>query len=182
MKKPDFKLSAEDVELFRNAVKGTTPLRHDKITPQPKKTSPRKISAQEMEKPVPDYIEREYIPAVEADERLLFERPGLQHKTWKKLRKGRFPVEARLDLHGCTVERAGQRLHHFIRSCHDQGKRSVIIVHGRGHRSAGSKPVLKAQVNHWLRNEALVLAFCSAQICDGGTGALYVLLKNRRPE
>ena len=57
--------------------------------------------------------------------------------------------------------------------------RHVIIVHGKGFRSQ-SKPVIKPLVNHWLKQADEVLAFCSAQPQDGGTGAVYVLLRKSR--
>jgi DNA-nicking Smr family endonuclease len=37
--------------------------------------------------------------------------------------------------------------------------------------------VLKQKVNDWLRQKNEVLAFCSARPNDGGSGAVYVLLK-----
>ena len=57
------------------------------------------------------------------------------------------------------------------------GKRCVRIVHGKGLSSEGKLPVLKVKVNSWLRQKDDVLAFCSARPQDGGTGAVYVLLK-----
>jgi DNA-nicking Smr family endonuclease len=38
--------------------------------------------------------------------------------------------------------------------------------------------MLKRKVNYWLRLYEQVLAFCSANRRDGGTGAVYVLLRN----
>jgi DNA-nicking Smr family endonuclease len=61
------------------------------------------------------------------------------------------------------------------------GKRSVLIVHGRG-LSSPSKPVLKAKVYEWLTSgqwRKWVIAFSSARSYDGGTGATYVLLRQR---
>jgi DNA-nicking Smr family endonuclease len=53
----------------------------------------------------------------------------------------------------------------------------VRIIHGKGKSSEGKLPVLKGKVNSWLRQKGEVLAFCSARPNDGGTGAVYVLLK-----
>jgi DNA-nicking Smr family endonuclease len=53
----------------------------------------------------------------------------------------------------------------------------VRIIHGKGNTSLGKMPVLKGRVNSWLRQKNEVLAFCSARPNDGGTGAVYVLLK-----
>jgi DNA-nicking Smr family endonuclease len=42
-------------------------------------------------------------------------------------------------------------------------------------------PILKNEVNEWLRQIELVLAFCSARPEDGGRGAVYALLQaNKR--
>jgi DNA-nicking Smr family endonuclease len=57
--------------------------------------------------------------------------------------------------------------------------RCARIVHGKGNGSWQKQPVLKVKLNHWLRQRDEVLAFCSARGNDGGTGAVYVLIKNR---
>ena len=58
------------------------------------------------------------------------------------------------------------------------GKRCVRIVHGRGHGSPGREGVLRQLVKGWLARRRDVLAFCHAPSCDGGQGALWVLLKS----
>jgi DNA-nicking Smr family endonuclease len=54
----------------------------------------------------------------------------------------------------------------------------VRIVHGKGKRSGNRGPVLKHLVNHWLQRMDAVLAFGSARAVDGGSGAVYVLLRS----
>ena len=93
---------------------------------------------------------------------------------------GKNPIENHLDLHGMTVVEARQTLLQFIAECEGSGIRNVLVVHGKGYSSPNNKPVIKAYVNHWLKLSPTVLAFCSAQPSDGGTGAVYVLLKNSR--
>jgi len=107
---------------------------------------------------------------------LSFSRSGLQHKVLKKLRQGKQPVEQVLDLHGLTVELARAELLEFLNECKALGLRHVIIVHGKGYRSK-NKAVIKPMLNRWLREVDDVLAFHSAQPRDGGSGAVYVLLK-----
>jgi len=94
----------------------------------------------------------------------------------EKLRLGNNPIEHTLDLHGMTVDHARNALLRFLGECEAAGIRHVIIVHGKGFRSK-DKPVIKSMVNRWLRATKTVLAFHSAQPKDGGTGAVYVLLK-----
>jgi DNA-nicking Smr family endonuclease len=99
----------------------------------------------------------------------------------KRLHKGEFSVQAHIDLHGLTVEQARQAFEHFLRESTATGKRMVLIVHGRG-LSSPAAPILKSKVIEWLSTgpwRKWVMAFTSARLCDGGTGATYVLLRKR---
>ena len=66
----------------------------------------------------------------------------------------------------------------FITSVREHGKRCVRIIHGKGYGSSNKGPVIKPLVNQWLRKRSEILAFCSARPVDGGTGAVYVLIKS----
>lgn len=109
---------------------------------------------------------------------LAFKRPGIQHGVYRKLKQGRYPAEARLDLHRMNVKRARREIYAFLGECHELGLRSVLIVHGKGERSSNAEAggVLKGFVNCWLRELHPVQAFHSAPPAQGGTGAVYVLL------
>lgn len=124
-----------------------------------------------------EFIERDYVAPVAAEESLFFARPGLQHRLKQRLKRGDIPLDAHLDLHGQTIAEAGDTLAQFLREAQQNGCRCVLVVHGKGQRSQQGKPVLKSQVNHWLRQHDAVLGFCSAQARHGGSGALYVLLR-----
>ena len=104
---------------------------------------------------------------------------GVQDKLIKKLRRGQLRPQADIDLHGMTRAVALQELQAFITTCQSRGINCIHIVHGKGLQSDGGKAVLKPSVAAWLRQIPTVLAYCPAQIQDGGDGALYVLLKRR---
>jgi DNA-nicking Smr family endonuclease len=107
---------------------------------------------------------------------------GLDPNLVRRLRAGDFAYQAYLDLHGMTAEEARVSLDRFLARAHRNGQRCVLIVHGRGLNSKDQIPVLKNRVTTWLTRGAwarLVLAFTSARACDGGVGALYVLLRRR---
>ncbi len=108
-----------------------------------------------------------------------FKRPGVQNGVYRKLRLGRYPADARLDLHRMTVAIARRELYDFIRECHEFGLRSVMVIHGKGESRAQRErsSILKAWVNRWLRELDVVQAFHSAQPHHGGTGAVYILLR-----
>jgi DNA-nicking Smr family endonuclease len=107
---------------------------------------------------------------------LSFHRAGVRIQVMRRLRRGLYPTEDELDLHGMTQAEARNRLADFIARSRDSGRRCVRIIHGKGSRSARG-PVLKTAVNLWLRRHMDVMAFTSARAIDGGTGAVYVLLR-----
>lgn len=109
-------------------------------------------------------------------------RDGLDRAKAERLRRGKLPIEATLDLHGLRQAEAHRRLEHFLADCQAAGKRCVVVVTGKGvHQEQGG--VLRTAVPRWLNeapNRARVLSFDYAQQKHGGTGALYILLRRRR--
>lgn len=175
-------LTKEDIELFRDSVKGTRPLDHDdkaSTSPEPRKFLKKRTpqfgeSPPHQPEPFISIPEREL---VSPEQTLFFARPGLQHQLLRKLRNDKLRIEATLDLHGLTVHQAQTELQNFIQRSQQNHSRWVRIIHGKGQRSQTNIPVLKNYVNQWLRAQSVVLAFCSASAKHGGVGALTVLLK-----
>jgi DNA-nicking Smr family endonuclease len=95
----------------------------------------------------------------------------------KNLHEGRFSVQDTLDLHGTVMEEAETLVCSFLKEARRKSFRCIKIVHGRGLRSPNG-PVLKKAVIRWLsvHYRKQVIAFATARQCDGGLGALYVLL------
>ncbi|EJF89472.1 hypothetical protein ME1_00242 [Bartonella vinsonii subsp. arupensis OK-94-513] len=96
-----------------------------------------------------------------------------------KIAKGHYPLEARLDLHGCMQEEAYFFLKKFLQSSQQNGLRYVLVITGKG-RSLGSDGALYRFVPHWLSTPAFryyVHAFEHAARHHGGGGALYVWLR-----
>src|SRR5262245_1710525 len=104
------------------------------------------------------------------------------HLLLEPLRTGRFAVQAHLDLHGLAVREARESLEKFIRRSLHLGHGCVRIIHGRGRHSLGGHALLKEHLQRWLGTRRMarhIVAYASAQLCDGGGGALYVLLRKR---
>lgn len=114
---------------------------------------------------------------IDANAVVEFKRPGVQLGVYKKLRLGKYDSQARLDLHGMTVEVARREVEQFIKDCMLYELRVVTLVHGKGTRSSGGKALLKSHCVQWLEQISDVVAFHSAQPQHGGNGALYVLLR-----
>ena len=102
---------------------------------------------------------------------------GVDRATAERLKRGRYQVEARLDLHGMTQAEAHRALAGFVGRSRAAGRRCVLVITGHGRMTGG---VLKSAVPRWLAEPGLrpdVLAITPAQPRAGGDGALYVLLR-----
>jgi len=105
------------------------------------------------------------------------ERAGIDGRTQRRLFRGDVPVDRRLDLHGLTAARAESRLAQLIETAARDGCRCVLVITGKG---AG---ILRGHVPQWLKRQPLsplILALAEARPNDGGSGALYVLLRRKR--
>lgn len=98
----------------------------------------------------------------------------------KLLRQGRLAPEAKLDLHGLTREEAQAKVRYFLEDSVYQGKKTVLIVTGRG-KGSGGEPVLRAEVERYLGilTGACVSEWGRAPRRYGGEGALVVFLKGK---
>jgi DNA-nicking Smr family endonuclease len=114
---------------------------------------------------------------LETDTTLSFRRPGVGPEVTRKLRRGVWVIQAQLDLHGLRSDEARTQLAAFLREASRQGLRCLRVIHGKGHGSPGRQPVLKSKVKSWLVQKDGVMAFAQARACDGGHGALLVLLR-----
>ncbi len=172
-------ISAEDKALFRAHVGKVRPVEANQapVKPRPPAPIPRQTLADELQV-LEDLASLEFDPAdVETGEELLYRGAGLQDRQFRRLRRGQFRVEGELDLHGFTADAARLAVAGFLMRSRQEGKRCVRIIHGKGRGSRNGRPVLKTRVHHWLRQRQDVLGFSSALPVDGGTGAVYVLLK-----
>lgn len=169
----------EDGDLFVRATADARPLVQDRLPPFRRKRSPRPTQRERDERAVVHSLLSDgYDEAViETGDELLFQRPGVSGTVWRRLRRGHYAIESELDLHGCVVAEAREQVALFLKEAQTRGQRCVRIIHGKGLSSAAKLPILKVKVNHWLRQKDAVLAFCSARAVDGGTGAVYVLLR-----
>lgn len=173
-------MNEDDADLFRQSVGEAKPLQADeRVPPAKKKPAPKAKFSRADEKRALDESMQADIDTMEAAnaENMRFHRPHVGKRTMRKLARGKYAVQAEIDLHGMTVAEARPRLADFIDYSVKQGLTCVRIVHGKGLGSGQRGPVLKSAVSRWLRRWDSVLAFVSARQVDGGTGAVYVLLE-----
>ena len=171
----------DDDELFRRAMAGAKPIKPDDRVEAPRRRP--KAIARFTRADESRVLEESLVADIDDIEAssgqvLRFNRPSIGRRTMRKLARGNFAVQAEIDLHGMTMDEARERLQDFIEQAAKSGKRCVRVVHGKGLGSGQRGPVLKPSVNRWLRRWDSVLAFVSTRQVDGGTGAVYVLLRD----
>lgn len=179
--------SAADANEFRAAVRDVKPLAQPPLAGIAKPRSharrrkPATADAENLDALMPLVATPDIAAATQelaaGGATLSFQRAGLRPQVMRRLRRGLYPTEDELDLHGLNQTAARDRLADFIARSRDCGRRCVRIIHGKGYRSGARGPVLKTAVNLWLRRHMDVMAFTSARAIDGGTGAVYVLLR-----
>lgn len=177
----------DDLQLLRQALSGVRPLAGPRHAPPPQEPLPsRTIRSEEVEvlAELSDLVagQREF-DITETEEYVEGSRTSIDPRMVVRLRRGEFAVEAHLDMHGLTQVEARETLGLFVQESVRKGRRTVLLVHGRGLGSPGGEPVLKRAVVQWLSHGWLsghVLAFVTARPTDGGAGALYVLLQRLR--
>jgi len=174
-----------DDDILREMANGVVPLGDDKRLVE-KKTAARPVKAEmddaELVMRHLDDLVHGGAPfeLAETEEYVEAAVKGLDRRVVRRLRRGEFSVQAHLDLHGYRKDEARREVARFIGTSVERGRRCVLIVHGRGLGSKDNIPVLKEKLTAWLTRGAIgrrVLAFTSARPWDGGTGAVYVLLR-----
>jgi DNA-nicking Smr family endonuclease len=172
-----------DAELFRQAIGPVRQLVAPEEAPRAPKPAP--LPRQRERDEAQALRESRFDPFGHGEaafgETLEYLRDGLPPRVLKRLKNGSYAVQDELDLHGMNAATAERVLREFLHESRRAERYCVRVVHGKGLRSEGEAPVLKALTDRMLRQRADVLAFASARAAHGGTGAVTVLLARRRP-
>jgi len=179
---------SDDEELWADFTRDIAPIKREKpAAPAQKTRKPKKLAPQSKPQALQSELTvRPDIPKAPAQPH----GAGLDRRSAEKLRKGQMPIDARLDLHGMTQDRAHHALDDFIKRTHGAGHRCVLVITGKGKSGkradeywSGGDGVLKQKVPQWLGAAPLSSMILKTQIArpkDGGDGALYILLRRRR--
>ena len=176
MKKNKDQPAPIDADLFRQALDGVIPLAPSNRAPR---FSPPRHAPTHNASTAPSIADT--LSDHGAEDKLITEflRPGISRMALRKMRRGQWPIQDSLDLHGLRSEAARRLLLEFLHDATQRGLHCVCIIHGKGWHTEGGEGILKSRARHWLTQCAEVLAFCEAPPHEGGGGAVWVLLKSR---
>jgi len=180
---------AEDIQFFRRAMQAVTPLQISRgaaqtaspaaLMPPSAEQLAKRRSAMGEPQPVPAApLSDQFSPGLnDMDAGMAWFAPDMAADTPRRLQRGQWSVQARIDLHGMRVDAAREALFAFLADCLAHRVRCVRVIHGKGYGSAGAEPVLREKTPAWLMQHAGVCAFVQAPPAEGGTGALLALLR-----
>jgi DNA-nicking Smr family endonuclease len=169
------KRAEDDARLLRRAYAGVEPLDRSKGRP----TAPADDAAVHQRLRVLALGSTPFEVSDEGD-RVEGRRTDVPLEVLRRLRRGHFPIDARLDLHGMVAQEARARVESFLRTTRERRERVVLVIHGKGEHSPLGVGVLRGEISAWLSQGASskhVAAFATARDGDGGPGAVYVMLR-----
>ncbi|ATO33447.1 putative DNA endonuclease SmrA [Dickeya dianthicola] len=170
-------MNPDEKALFLNAVDDVKPLKPSAtvvhLKPAPAKAAPSHIEEPELD----NFLITGFLDLFSCEVPLEFRREGIQQGVVDKLRQGKYPLDASLNLLRQPVETCRQHLFTFILQAQQNNLRNLLIIHGKGRHEKSHANVVRNYLFRWLQQFDAVQAFCTAQPFHGGTGACYVSLK-----
>ncbi|MGY3570466.1 DNA endonuclease SmrA [Vibrio paucivorans] len=171
----------DELDLFKQMMGDVKPIKQD--TAELKKTHTvsdsqlaKRQAATWLSEQDPEYLSVDHAEMLKPEDIIEFKKDGVQEGVYRKLRLGKYPIQAKLDLHRRTLKEARDDVVGFLKQCIQLDIRTVLIVHGRGEKS-NPPALMKSYVASWLNQIKDVQCVHSAQRFHGGTGAVYVLLR-----
>ena len=177
-----------DDTLFLSEMADVTPLdadvRRPKLSPPTKVWAPPEMPNEDLEvlrnlsQLVADKTE---VNLTHSDEYLEGQVTGFPSSLMAQLRSGYIPFQDSLDLHNLTVMQAEAAVTRFILDSVANGRRCVLLIHGKGLGSQDGVGVLKRNLEAFLLGgpgRKYIMAFTAACPVDGGLGASYILLRS----
>jgi DNA-nicking Smr family endonuclease len=172
-----------DAELFEDAVSGTRRLDDGPTRVRSAERVPSTIGRTPESEGDLDLLADAHFDVRFSDQFIRGRANGVNASTLAKLERGEFSVRSHVDLHGMPLDDARRAVDEFLADRQRRGERCVLVITGKGKNSPGQQGVLREGIPHWLArgpSARRILAFVTARSCDGGEGALYVLLRRDR--
>lgn len=176
-------LGDDEIRLWHRIAKTTKPLQGKTLPVLPK---PKQAKAIIEKKPKAYHLE--LAPKV-----IKKQEPSIRHleaaSNHKRVRRGKMQIDDTLDLHGYNQIAAQQRLEGFIIKSYWENLRCVLVITGKGDISNKSGDIMKApkgilreRLRDWLNSaniRPMIAGISQANLKHGGSGAFYILLKQR---
>lgn len=179
---------SEKDDVFTKSLTGVKPLDKSNKISKPVPKSPKIYTKREVLKPTLKQKLKSEPLQKQHPKTLSLEK----NKTNKRLKKGKIPIDKRIDFHGCSLEEAQSIFFKTIEDCFYKNKRCILFITGKG--SSGrlkenfeQKKLYYGKIRKnfldWLSKkevEGKILNIQQASIKYGGDGAFFVYLRKNK--
>jgi DNA-nicking Smr family endonuclease len=172
-----------DDEIFKDAMADVREIREFRKIPlgKPPGITPRAVKPDNTLDMLQDIVSgKRKIRLSDTAEYMEWVSPNMRKDIARRLHQGKFSVQDSIDLHGMTLDEAEEAFHAFFMEAFRRRLFCIKVIHGRGLRSPKG-PVLKNALKKWLHGgiRKRIIAYSTAQDCDGGLGATYIILMSK---
>ena len=169
-------MNLDDKLLFLDAMGDVTPLKNcadsQWLKPQ-KEHSGQKPDLLQLD----NFLTTDFLDIVPLDVPLEFRREGIQSGVLEKLRRGKYPQQASLNLLRQPIEQCRQKVYAYLQQAKQNSLRNILIIHGKGQHDNAHPNIVRSFLARWLTEFDEIQAFCCALPQHGGSGACYVALR-----
>lgn len=169
-------MNLDDKSLFLDAMEDVQPLKRNTDVhwqPERRTASPQHPDLLQLD----NFLTTGFLDIVPLSIPLEYRREGLQTGVIEKLRLGKYPQQASLNLLRQPVEQCRKMLFSFMRQAGNDNLRNLLIIHGKGRDDRSHANIVRSYLARWLTEFEVVQAFCVAKAHHGGSGACYVALR-----
>lgn len=142
-------MNLDDKSLFLDAMEDVQPLKRATDVhwhPTRNQRAPQRIDTLQLD----NFLTTGFLDIIPRSQPLEFRREGLQHGVLDKLRSGKYPQQASLNLLRQPVEECRKMVFIFIQQALADGLRNVLIIHGKGRDDKSHANIVRSYVARWL--------------------------------
>lgn len=142
-------MNLDDKSLFLDAMEDVQPLKRATDVhwhPTRNQRAPQRIDTLQLD----NFLTTGFLDIIPLSQPLEFRREGLQHGVLDKLRSGKYPQQASLNLLRQPVEECRKMMFSFIQQAMADGLRNVLIIHGKGRDDKSHANIVRSYVARWL--------------------------------
>nr|WP_318381834.1 DNA endonuclease SmrA [uncultured Enterobacter sp.] len=169
-------MNLDDKSLFLDAMEDVQPLKQGADVhwhPDRNARKPQHVDTLQLD----NFLTTGFLEILPLGTPLHFKQEGLQNGVIEKLRLGKYPQQASLNLLRQSVEQCRQLVFSFMHQARQNNLRNLLIIHGKGREENAHANIVRSYLARWLTEFDDVQAFCAALPHHGGSGACYVALR-----
>lgn len=167
----------DENDIFRHAMEDVTPLKDCTSILWQKSPSAKPQRDRQWEAQLDNPLTTGLLEVVPGTVPLEYLADGIQPGVLEKLRQGKYPPQANLNLIKQSAENCRQTLYLFMQQAQRDDMRNLLIIHGKARHDTSHANIIRSYLMRWLQQFDEVQAFCSALPHHGGSGACYVALR-----